>query len=330
MKLVINSSHKIVFTIAISTLFVGLWVFINFNLQKSLSWTGPVPNFDFDTINDDLPDGFVLPDGWTDSRRVAQGCVVESVNSDGTHLAIGRLKSCGEGHLVCPKGTTNNNSCQNCTCAGCSFRWEEINGKTVRRCNRPEYNNVPICCTPNKTVTPTPVVTATPKPTLTPRPTKTPTAPGCVTNITCSKQCGLPYRCTNDGCGGQKCCGATTPCTQPTPTSTPVQTPTMTPTSTPTQGEPNYCGGTCGSNYNCQAGYFCYIENGKKSGFCRNPICSGESDCNCKSAPTAPPVLGSTTTTVLPKTGGGIDFVAISLLTGGLGMIIFKKLRSIK
>ncbi len=313
--------------VIISIIFVGLFVFKNYKLQSSSSWEGPVPDVEVDEVG---------------AGQIAESCVVENLPGQNCSIsdrdngicnkyrAVGRLKSCGEGHLVCPKGTTNNNSCQNCTCAGCSFRWEEINGKTVRRCNRPEYNNVPICCTPNKTVTPTPVVTATPKPTLTPRPTKTPTAPGCVSNITCSKQCGLPYRCTNDGCGGQKCCGATTPCTQPTPTSTPVQTPTMTPTSTPTQGEPNYCGGTCGSNYNCQAGYFCYIENGKKSGFCRNPICSGESDCNCKSAPTAPPVLGSTTTTVLPKTGGGIDFVAISLLTGGLGMIIFKKLRSIK
>jgi hypothetical protein len=115
-----------------------------------------------------------------------------------------------------------------------------------------------------------------------------------------------------------------------TPTSTPVQTPTMTPTSTPTQGEPNYCGGTCGSNYNCQAGYFCYIESGKKSGFCRNPICSGESDCNCKSAPTAPPVLGTTTTTVLPKTGGGLDFIVLSLLSGGLGALLFKKIKSLR
>lgn len=44
------------------------------------------------------------------------------------------------------------------------------------------------------------------------------------------------------------------------------------------QGEPNYCGGTCGSNYNCQANYFCF------EGFCRNPICSDSKDCICRQA----------------------------------------------
>ncbi len=51
-----------------------------------------------------------------------------------------------------------------------------------------------------------------------------------------------------------------------------------------TQGEPNSCGGTCGSNYNCQANYFCY------QGFCRNPICQTSVDCSCKTpAPTTKP-----------------------------------------
>lgn len=117
-----------------------------------------------------------------------------------------------------------------------------------------------------------------------------------------------------------------TPTPTVTPTATPTSTPTMsaTPTSTPTQGEPNYCGGTCGSNYNCQGGLFC------SNGFCRNPVCSDESDCNCKTTPTAPPVLGVSTTTVLPKTGGGLPLVLLSLLTGGFGVYIFKKTKSLR
>lgn len=39
--------------------------------------------------------------------------------------------------------------------------------------------------------------------------------------------------------------------------------------------EPNSCGGTCGSNYNCQANYFCY------DGFCRNASCPLSTDCSC-------------------------------------------------
>lgn len=52
-------------------------------------------------------------------------------------------------------------------------------------------------------------------------------------------------------------------------------------------GEPNSCGGTCGSNINCKAGFFCY------SGFCRNPFCSTDTDCVC---PTATPK-----STAIPK-----------------------------
>lgn len=44
----------------------------------------------------------------------------------------------------------------------------------------------------------------------------------------------------------------------------------------------NYCGGTCGSNFNCQPNLYCY------KGFCRNPICSDDTDCTCAIAtPTA-------------------------------------------
>lgn len=65
--------------------------------------------------------------------------------------------------------------------------------------------------------------------------------------------------------------------------------PTATPTNPP--GEPNSCGGTCGSNYNCQSGLFCY------SGFCRNPSCPTQTSCSCPrgtATPTATPKLTST------------------------------------
>lgn len=46
-------------------------------------------------------------------------------------------------------------------------------------------------------------------------------------------------------------------------------------------GDPNECGGTCGSNSNCQEGLFCY------EGFCRNPACQVDANCVC---PTATPI----------------------------------------
>lgn len=55
----------------------------------------------------------------------------------------------------------------------------------------------------------------------------------------------------------------------------PTPTPTEDTGGTDIPGEPNSCGGTCGSNYNCQSGLFCY------GGYCRNPSCPSDSDCNC-------------------------------------------------
>jgi hypothetical protein len=67
------------------------------------------------------------------------------------------------------------------------------------------------------------------------------------------------------------------PTTAPIPTATPTiaLTPTTNPTSVPATGQPNSCGGTCGSNYNCQGNLFCY------QGVCRNPACAEKTDCNC-------------------------------------------------
>lgn len=57
------------------------------------------------------------------------------------------------------------------------------------------------------------------------------------------------------------------------------------------EGEPNFCGGTCGSNNNCQPNFFCY------EGFCRNPVCASDTDCSCTitAAPTARPATSRPT-----------------------------------
>ncbi|MGA3292333.1 MAG: hypothetical protein ABSC49_04305 [Candidatus Microgenomates bacterium] len=148
-------------------------------------------------------------------------------------------------------------------------------------------------CTPDSSCgksnpTPTPSQTPTPTPTPTPTSTVTPTA---------------------------------------TPTATPTETPTPTPTCTPTETPtttPNWCNGTCGSNYNCQGGYFCY------NGYCRNPSCPDDSGCGCGSTstptPTPPQVLGASAPPNLPKTGSD-TLGLIASLSGimGIGFYLFKK-----
>ena len=99
---------------------------------------------------------------------------------------------------------------------------------------------------------------------------------------------------------------------------------TPTPTATP-----NYCNGTCGSNYNCQSGYFCYNGN------CRVSNCQNDSTCGCAvtptPTPTAPPVvLGATAPPVLPKTGSNLWEVVAGLVgTMGTGFWIFRKFKLI-
>lgn len=56
------------------------------------------------------------------------------------------------------------------------------------------------------------------------------------------------------------------------------------------QGEPNFCGGTCGSNYNCQANFFCY------EGYCRNPICADKTDCVCNTTTPLPTIAATSAT----------------------------------
>ena len=73
-----------------------------------------------------------------------------------------------------------------------------------------------------------------------------------------------------------------TPTNTPRPTATNTPTPTATgtlkPTPTPTS-TPNTCGGTCGSNSNCQSDYVCF------DGYCRNPSCTNSVDCICPGEP---------------------------------------------
>ncbi len=60
--------------------------------------------------------------------------------------------------------------------------------------------------------------------------------------------------------------------------------PAETPTPTPAPGQPNSCGGTCGSDANCQSGLFCYL------GLCRSPSCPSSINCSCATVtPTAKP-----------------------------------------
>lgn len=96
----------------------------------------------------------------------------------------------------------------------------------------------------------------------------------------------------------------------PTPTSTSVKTPTPTPTSTsvstvtPTAtatstpvptGTPNSCGGTCGSNMNCQSAYYCF------QGFCRNPSCPYDTTCGCASPSPTPTQIPTPTPTTAAR-----------------------------
>jgi hypothetical protein len=122
------------------------------------------------------------------------------------------------------------------------------------------------------TATPTGTPTATPTGTPTGTPTATPTA---------------------------------TPTGTPGPTATPTATPTGTPGPTAT---PNACGGSCGSNFNCQADLVC------TNGFCRNPLCTTSTNCVCAGTPgptATPPVLPSSGTDWPTLMGAGIGIFSI-------------------
>lgn len=88
----------------------------------------------------------------------------------------------------------------------------------------------------------------------------------------------------NTGTGGSYTIAAVGGGTQP-PGGTPA----------PTQGTPNPCGGSCGSNANCQSGLTC------SQGSCRNPSCPNSTNCACTPKPTTKPKpKGSPTATPSP------------------------------
>jgi len=63
------------------------------------------------------------------------------------------------------------------------------------------------------------------------------------------------------------------------------------------ESEPNSCGGTCGSNNNCKSNLHCY------QGYCRNPLCSDSSNCDCtiSPTPTTAPTIKAIQKLVTPK-----------------------------
>lgn len=150
--------------------------------------------------------------------------------------------------------------------------------------------------------------------------------------IECGTQCCTEATqvCCYNGCKS-KSVGCTSPTVIPSPTSSPqaclalafsltTATATATATSTPTStatanpsGEPNSCGGTCGSNSNCKSGFVC------SGGYCRNSSCTSEADCVCNTttAPSSQPSLpeaGTSLPSILGLSMGGILLIVSLLL----------------
>lgn len=94
------------------------------------------------------------------------------------------------------------------------------------------------------------------------------------------------------------------PTTTTSPTSSPQNTSTSAPIGGLQQGEPNSCGGTCGSKYNCGTNLFCY------QGFCRNPICPTDTDCACSTPSPTPKPTATPKKTVKPTPTVEIVYVS--------------------
>lgn len=104
-----------------------------------------------------------------------------------------------------------------------------------------------------------------------------------------------------------------TPTGAPTITPTPTATPTTTATPTPT-ATPKSCNLSCNTNADCAAGLTC------SGSMCRNPGCTGETDCVC---PTSVPTARATATPVGPSLpNAGIGAPTIMSLGGGLLLVI--------
>ena len=152
-----------------------------------------------------------------------------------------------------------------------------------------KFDNFKIYCSTGPTATATATATTTGSGVPTRTPTSTPTRTATATATTTGS--GVPTR---------------------TPTSTPTATATVTPT-----GAPNSCGGTCGSNLNCNAELYCY------QGFCRNPQCSSDTDCNCSgtgatATATSRSATATSSTMPIPETGANFP----TILGAGFGIIM--------
>ena len=113
--------------------------------------------------------------------------------------------------------------------------------------------------------------------------------------------------------------------TSPTPSLTPTPatggatpTPSLTPTPTTTgNNQTNSCGGTCGSNDNCNSDLFCY------QGYCRKAACPSDATCGCTN-PT--PTTSTSDTSGNTDTSGDDELMASgstsSLILGGAGIIL--------
>jgi hypothetical protein len=125
------------------------------------------------------------------------------------------------------------------------------------------------------------------------------------------------------------------PGASPTPTSTPVPGASPTPTATVAPASPsntptpttsssssgtNSCGGTCGSNANCNSDLFCDTV----SGTCRNAQCPTSTNCVCgtgATTPTATPT-SATATTSRPTQLAQSGTASTTLLFVGLGILL--------
>lgn len=114
-----------------------------------------------------------------------------------------------------------------------------------------------------------------------------PNAPGSVPRAATSQLCSLQFTVNPSASPSPSVTPSPTPSVTPSPTPsvTPSPTPTVSPVPSPT---PLSCNSTCNAsngNADCQSGLVC------SGGFCRNPSCTGNSNCLCSSpipSPTPP------------------------------------------
>lgn len=105
-----------------------------------------------------------------------------------------------------------------------------------------------------------------------------------------------------------------------------VVCPTNTPTLTPTPTAPA-CNATCTDNNQCPSGRICYKNNsGDTYGYCRNPLCTWSTDCNCGISVTPTPVI--TVPTNLPKAGAEIFMIPGLASVAGVGAYLLNKSKS--